>query len=47
VRAQTVQIAESGTIMTNPVTLTIPGCEAVGDYLVLQNLFEDMRLASN
>jgi hypothetical protein len=47
VRAQTVQIAESGTIMTNPVTLTIPGCEAVGDYLVLQNLFEDLRLASN
>ena len=30
-----------------PITLTMPGCEAVGDYLVLQNIRHDLRLAAN
>lgn len=29
------------------IVLSVPGCEAVGDFLVLKNLSEDLKLASN
>jgi hypothetical protein len=47
VRAQSLQITPGGTVQTRPVTMTLPGCEAVGEFLMLQNLFLDLRLASN
>ena len=31
---------------TYDLTLTLPGCDAVGDFLVLQNMFEDLTLAA-
>lgn len=34
-----------GTVKTSDITLTMPGCEAVGDILVLNNLVGDTTLA--
>lgn len=36
-----------GGVETRRIALTLPGCDAVGDYLLLQNLFRDRRLAAN
>ncbi|PWK61666.1 hypothetical protein [Roseicyclus mahoneyensis] len=47
VRAQSLQITPGEAIEIRPVTMTLPGCEAVGEFLMLQNLFLDLRLASN
>jgi hypothetical protein len=47
VRAESLQIGPGGQITTRPVTLTLPGCDAVGELLLLQNLFMDLRFASN
>jgi len=47
VRAQSIAIAPDGEVAATPVSFTLPGCDTVGEYLLLQNLFQDMRLASN
>lgn len=47
VRARSLQIGEGGQINDRPVTMILPGCDAVGEFLLLQNLFLDLRLASN
>lgn len=47
VRAETLQVRPGGQIETRPVTLILPGCDTVGEFLLLQNLFTDLRLASN
>jgi hypothetical protein len=39
--------SQAGRIEASPVRFTYPGCEAVGDTLVLQNLVQDLRLAAN
>ena len=36
-----------GPVAVNPVTLTLPGCDAVGEFLMLQNLFAGPRLTGN
>lgn len=45
--AQSLQNSGGNAIEVVPITLTLPGCDAVGDYLVLQNIFRDLRLARN
>ena len=45
--AQAMQLTQSGTVDIWPITVTLPGCDAVGDFLVLQNLFDAPRLAAN
>lgn len=47
VRANSHEVTENLRVETRPITLVLPGCDAVGEYLVLQNLFEGLRLASN
>jgi hypothetical protein len=47
VSAHTLQIMENDQVDVTPIELTMPGCDAVGDYLVLQNPLRDLRLASN
>lgn len=32
---------------TQPLTMVVPGCDAVGEYLVLKNLPQDLKLARN
>jgi hypothetical protein len=41
------RIENTGRVESFPISLVMPGCDAVGDYLVLQNVFEAPRLASN
>ncbi len=45
--ARTLQTASDGSVVVTELSFTTPGCDAVGDYLVLQNLLRDLRLASN
>lgn len=47
VSARSLQNSGGNAIEVVPITLTLPGCDAVGDYLVLQNIFRDLRLAQN
>ena len=45
--ARTLDLAEDGQVAVVGLTFTLPGCDAVGDYLLLQNLLQDLRVASN
>lgn len=45
--ARTLELDEDGRVAVIELTFTLPGCDAVGDYLVLQNLLHDLRVASN
>ena len=47
VRAESLQAVGGGPVSLQPVTLILPGCEAAGEFLMLQNLFADLRLAAN
>jgi len=47
VSAHTLEMQRAGPVEITPVSLTMPGCDAVGNYLLLQNLLQDLRLASN
>jgi len=46
VKAQTMQVNPIGRPVTEYLSLNLPGCEAIGEFLVLNNLFEDLTLAS-
>lgn len=39
--------AQNGRVVVTDLTLAMPDCSAVGDFLVLNNLAEDMTLAAN
>ncbi|WP_375551071.1 hypothetical protein [Rhodophyticola porphyridii] len=45
--ARTVHTDPAGPVVVTELTFTLPACDAVGDYLVLQNLLQDLRVASN
>lgn len=45
--AQTFQTTRAGPIEVTPIEMTLPPCDALGDYLVLQNILGDLRLAAN
>jgi hypothetical protein len=47
VRAESLQASAGGRVSVQPVTLILPSCETVGEFLVLQNLFDSLRLAAN
>jgi hypothetical protein len=38
--------SSSGSVFVTDLTLAMPDCDAVGDYLVLKNLFLDLNMAS-
>lgn len=46
ISAQSLQMGPGIENSATDLTLTIPDCDAVGDFLVLQNMFEDLTLAS-
>lgn len=46
VGAQTLQFNSNGRLEARDLEMTLPGCEAVGDFLVLHNMLEDLTLAS-
>lgn len=46
VEAQTLQLSADQSLQIRDVTLFMPKCDALGDFLVLKNLVEDMTLAA-
>ncbi|MBT8412490.1 MAG: hypothetical protein KJP02_11940 [Octadecabacter sp.] len=43
--AQSLQVAPNGSTTALDLTMTMPDCDAVGDFLILQNMFEDLTIA--
>lgn len=37
----------AGGLDTTPLIMAVPGCDAVGEFLVLKNLAQDLRIAAN
>ena len=46
IEAQTLQTGRGLDITTKNLTLSVPDCDAAGNFLVLKNLFEDLKVAS-
>lgn len=46
VEAQTLDIRQGGDLRARDLTLQMPSCEVLGDFLVLKNLVEDMTIAA-
>lgn len=44
--AQSIQVSPNGTTNALDLTMVMPECDAVGDFLILQNMFEDLTIAS-
>lgn len=47
VAAQSLQARPSGRIKVQDLSIAMPECDAVGDFLVLKNLLEDLTIAAN
>ncbi len=45
--AQTMQISGGGPVNVIDLTIDMPDCDAQGDFLVLKNLFQDLKIARN
>ena len=46
VAAQSIQIDPASTLIAIDLTMTMPKCDAVGEFLVLKNMFKDLTLAA-
>ena len=46
IAAQTIQIAPGTSAAALDLSMTLPGCEAAGEFLVLSNMLRDLTLAS-
>jgi len=46
IEAQSLQISGVGKIKTQNLTLSVPECDAIGDFLVLNNLLQDLKVAA-
>ncbi|WP_370399599.1 hypothetical protein [Sulfitobacter sp. JB4-11] len=46
IEAQSLEVQAQGKIKTQNVTLPVPACDAVGSFLVLNNLLQDLKVAS-
>ncbi|MBD3665281.1 hypothetical protein [Sulfitobacter aestuariivivens] len=44
--AQTIEIANGNDVKTRNLSLPVPECDSVGDFLVLNNLLEDLKVAA-
>lgn len=47
IEAQTIQLGGDGQLSVRDVVLSVPDCSAIGDYLVLKNLLNDLKIARN
>ncbi len=47
VAAQTIEFGGGGGLRTRDLVLTVPDCTTIGDFLVLNNLVDDMKIAAN
>jgi len=46
INAQTIQIRPSQKPLVSSVSMTMPDCDAIGEYVLLKNVLEDLTLAS-
>lgn len=46
IEAQSLEIRDAESLRIRELTLEMPGCDSVGDFLVLKNLIEDLKIAS-
>lgn len=46
ISAQSMQISEAGVPRVQELRLTMPDCDAIGDFLVLKNVLEDLKVAA-
>jgi hypothetical protein len=46
IEAETLQDKGAGGVKTQSLNLTMPDCDAVGDYLVLKNMLDDLKVAA-
>ena len=46
IAARAMEVSPRGSVRAQEVTITVPDCQAVGDFLVLNNAFEDLKLAA-
>ena len=47
IEAQSLEIGPDGALKTRNLTLSVPDCDAIGSFLVLNNLVSDLKVASN
>ncbi len=47
ISAQTLQFHRGGELHTQDLSLALPDCAAIGQFLVLKNMVEDLKIASN
>lgn len=47
VEAQSIQISRAGRPIVQDLVLAIPDCNAIGDFLVLKNMLNDLKIARN
>lgn len=47
VEAQTLELHEGGPLRVRDLSLSMPECDTVGDFLVLKNLVKDLTIAAN
>ncbi|MDX1781671.1 MAG: hypothetical protein R3256_10155 [Thalassovita sp.] len=45
--AEALQLTEGGGLEVRELVLSMPQCDAVGDFLVLKNLLQDLKVAAN
>jgi hypothetical protein len=47
IEAQSLEVSAGGQLKTQNLTLSVPDCDAVGSFLVLNNLVGDLKVAGN
>lgn len=47
IEAQALELQDNQSLTTRDLSLSVPDCDAVGNFLVLNNLLEDLKVASN
>ena len=47
IEAQSLEVQADGSLHTQYLTLAVPDCSSVGDFLVLNNLVDDLKIALN
>lgn len=45
--AETIQPGADGALQTTALTLAAPGCDGIGEFLVLKNVVRDLKIAAN
>lgn len=47
IEAQSLEMRSAGNLKSQNLLLSVPGCDSIGDFLVLNNLMEDLKVAHN